>query len=36
MKKDIAKFIAICLEYHKVKVEHQHPGGYLYPHDVPA
>jgi len=34
MKKDIAKFVAKCLECQKVKVEHQHLGGYLYPHDI--
>ena len=25
MKNDVAKYIARCMEYQKVKVEHQHP-----------
>jgi len=36
MKKDIAEFVARCLECQKVKAEHQHPGGYLYPHKIPT
>jgi hypothetical protein len=31
MKKDIAKYIARCLECQQVKVEHQHPTGLLQP-----
>jgi len=36
MKNDIAEFLARCLEYQKMKEEHQHPIRYLYPHDVPT
>jgi len=34
MKKDIIEFVIKYLECYKVKVEHQHLGGYLYPHNI--
>lgn len=35
MKRDIADFVARCLECQRVKAEHQHPAGLLQPHGVP-
>ena len=35
MKNDIAKFVAECLIYQQVKVEHQRLGGLLHPLPVP-
>jgi len=35
MKKDVAKFVAKCLECQLVKVEHGHPAGLLQPHNIP-
>lgn len=29
MKKEVENFVARCLDYHQVKVEHKHPGGLL-------
>jgi hypothetical protein len=34
MKKEIAKYIAKCLECQKVKVEHRHPTGLLQPFPI--
>jgi len=34
MKKDIEEFMVRCLACQKVKAEHQHLDGYLYPHDI--
>ena len=34
-KKDITKFMAKCLTYQKVKVEHQKPTGFLQPLEIP-
>jgi hypothetical protein len=35
MKKDIAEYIAKCLECQHVKVEHRHPAGLLQPIQIP-
>ena len=35
MKRDIADFVARCLECQRVKAEHQHPAGLLQPHSIP-
>lgn len=35
MKRDIADFVARCLECQRVKAEHHHPVGLLQPHLVP-
>ena len=34
MKRDIADFVARCLECQRVKAEHQHPAGLLQPHSI--
>jgi len=34
MKKDVAKYLAKCIECQKVKVEHQHPAGLLNPFPI--
>jgi hypothetical protein len=34
MKKDVADFIARCMECQKVKVEHRHPMGLLQPFPI--
>lgn len=34
MKRDIVDFIAKCLLYQKVKVEHRHPMGIFYPSEI--
>jgi hypothetical protein len=31
MKKEVAYFIAKCLECQKVKADHRHPTGFLHP-----
>ncbi|CAN4101627.1 unnamed protein product [Withania somnifera] len=36
MKKDIAKFMAQCPNRQQVKVEHQKPGGYMQPIEIPT
>ena len=36
MKRDIADFVARCLECQRVKAEHQHPAGLLQSHSVPG
>jgi hypothetical protein len=35
MKRDIADFVARCLECQRVKAEHHHPAGLLQPHLIP-
>jgi hypothetical protein len=35
MKKEIAKYIAICMECQRVKVENRHPSGLLQPLPIP-
>jgi hypothetical protein len=35
MKKDVADYIARCMECQKVKVEHRHPTGLLQPFPIP-
>jgi hypothetical protein len=35
MKKDVADYIARCMECQKVKAEHKHPGGLLQPLPIP-
>jgi len=35
MKKDVAEYVACCMEYQQVKVEHQHPAGLLQPPPIP-
>jgi hypothetical protein len=35
MKKEVADFIARCLECQKVKAEHRHPNGLLQPLPIP-
>jgi hypothetical protein len=35
MKKEIAEYIAKCLECQKVKAEHRHPNGLLQPFPIP-
>jgi hypothetical protein len=35
MKKEIVKYIARCMEFHKVKAEHSHPAGLLQPLPIP-
>jgi hypothetical protein len=35
LKKEVADFIAKCLEFQKVKVEHRHPVGMLQPLPIP-
>jgi hypothetical protein len=34
MKKDLALFVAKCLEFHLVKGGNHHPEGLLEPHDI--
>lgn len=34
MKRDIADFVARCLECQRVKAEHQHPAGLLQSHSI--
>jgi hypothetical protein len=35
MKRNVVRFISICLECQQVKADHHHPAGLLQPHDVP-
>jgi hypothetical protein len=35
MKKDVANYIAQCMECQKVRVEHRHPTGLLQPFPIP-
>ncbi|XP_070055121.1 uncharacterized protein [Nicotiana tomentosiformis] len=35
MKKDIVSYVAWCLNYQKVKYEHQRPGGVLHKIEIP-
>eukprot|EP00253_Pinus_taeda_P019762 PITA_19762 len=35
MKKEVAEYLAKCLECQQVKVEHQHPAGLLHPLPIP-
>nr|KYP67727.1 Transposon Ty3-I Gag-Pol polyprotein [Cajanus cajan]KYP67728.1 Transposon Ty3-I Gag-Pol polyprotein [Cajanus cajan]KYP67730.1 Transposon Ty3-I Gag-Pol polyprotein [Cajanus cajan] len=35
MKKDIAKFVSVCLVCQKAKIEHQKPSGLLQPLSIP-
>ena len=35
MKKEVAEFIAKCLNCQKIKAEHQQPGGELQPIEIP-
>jgi hypothetical protein len=35
MKKEVANYIARCLECQKVKTEHKHPVGLLQPFPIP-
>ena len=35
MKKEIAEYIARCMEFQKVKAEHRHPSGLLQPLPIP-
>jgi len=35
MKRDIAQFVAKCLECQQVKADHCHLAGLLQPHDIP-
>jgi hypothetical protein len=35
MKREIVDFIAKCLEFQRVKVEHRHPAGLLQPLPIP-
>jgi hypothetical protein len=35
MKREIAEYIARCMECQKVKVEHRHPTGFLQPLPIP-
>ena len=35
MRRDVADFVARCLECQRVKAEHQHPAGLLQPHTIP-
>jgi hypothetical protein len=35
MKKDIAKYLAKCIECQQVKAEHRHPAGLLQPLPIP-
>jgi hypothetical protein len=35
MKKEVANYIAKCLEYQKVKTKHRHPTGLLQPLSIP-
>jgi hypothetical protein len=35
MKKEIAYYIAKCLEFQRVKAEHRHPAGLLQPLPIP-
>jgi hypothetical protein len=35
LKKDIAKYLAQCIECQQVKAEHQHPAGLLHPLPIP-
>jgi hypothetical protein len=36
MKKEITKYIVICMECQMVKVEHRHPNGFLQPLPIPV
>ena len=35
LKNDIADYLAKCLEFQQVKVEHQHPSGVFHPLPIP-
>jgi hypothetical protein len=35
LKKDIAKYLAQCIECQQVKAEHRHPAGLLHPLPIP-
>ena len=35
MKRDVAEYIAKCMEYQRVKVEHRHPARLLQPLPIP-
>ena len=35
MKKDVAEYIAKCMEWQRVKVEHKNPAGLLQPLPIP-
>ena len=35
MKKNVAEYIAKCMECQRVKVEHRHPAGFLQPLPIP-
>lgn len=35
MKRDIVQYVAHCLEFRQVKVEHHHPIGLIRPHEIP-
>jgi hypothetical protein len=35
MNNDVVDYIALCMECHKVKVEHRHPAGLLQPLSIP-
>lgn len=35
LKRDVAEYVAQCLECQQVKAEHAHPAGLLYPHEIP-
>jgi hypothetical protein len=35
MKKEILDYLAKCLEFHQVKVEHRHPAGLFHPQPIP-
>ena len=35
MKQDMVEYVARCLTYQQVKVEHQRPGGLLQPLSIP-
>ena len=35
MKKQVAEYLASCVECQQVKVEHQHPTGFLNPLSIP-
>ena len=35
MKNEVAKFLAQCMKFQQVKVEHRHPAGLLQPLPIP-